>query len=375
MLQITRPTLLLDEQKCKRNIERMAEKAITLGVQLIPHMKTPQSHEIAGWCAELGLNAITVSSVKMAAYFAEEGWKDITIAFPVNLLEINEINRLLEMGVDLKLFVIDSKTAHKLGNELTRKVRIFIELDAGYNRTGIPTGDLKLIKTLAKCIVLEQKLDLYGIYCHPGDTYMTSDDEEIRSLWTDALKQLNSVKMELRKTYPDLKLRMGDTPGCSVVDRMEGVDEISAGNFIFFDLVMKYLKVCKEADIAVSMACPVVAKNAARKEILIHGGAVHFSKDHLFNRNGKKFYGEVVILMEDGWSASIEGIQLKSLSQEHGILSATSEVFETIELGDVLGILPVHSCLTANMMKSYITLDGRHVDHLEGRVPIHKLED
>lgn len=365
MIEITRPTLLLDENKCKRNIQRMTAKAKRLQVKLIPHMKTPQSLAVAGWCADEGVTAITVSSLKMAEYFARAGWKDITVAFPVNVLEIGVINQLLQMGVDLKLFLLDKVVARKLNDALTQPVKVLIELDAGYNRTGISTEKLEDIAALAKTIVGSDKLDLYGLYCHSGNTYQTHNIEEIRQIWAAAIRKMNMVRASLKTVQAELVVRMGDTPGCTLVEQMEGVDEISAGNFIFYDLVMNYLDVCNEEDIAVVMACPVVAKNSSRNEIVIHGGAVHFSKDHLFDEDQKKFFGEVVILAEEGWSPVIEGIRVKSLSQEHGVLVATDEIFAQVEIGDVLGVLPIHSCLTANLMKSYITLDGREIDHLE----------
>lgn len=365
MLEITRPTLLLDVNKCKRNIQRMTDKAERLQVKLIPHMKTPQSVEVAQWCADEGIEAVTVSSLKMAQYFAQAGWKDITVAFPVNVLEIDVINELLSMGVDLKLFLLDPEVARKLNDGVGRQVKVLIELDAGYNRTGISTEDLKSIEALARTIVEAENLSLYGLYCHPGNTYQTNNIEEIRQIWAAAIRKMNFVRASLNGIKSDLIVRMGDTPGCTLVEQMEGIDEISAGNFIFYDLVMNYLDVCNEEDIAVTMACPVVAKNSTRNEIVVHGGAVHFSKDHLFDSDQNKFFGEVVILEEDGWSSIIEGIRVKSLSQEHGILTANDEIFNQIQTGDVLGILPIHSCLTANLMKSYTTLEGKEIDHLE----------
>lgn len=365
MLEITRPTLLLDEQKCKRNIQHMTARAKRQGVKLIPHMKTPQSVEVARWCADEGVSAITVSSIKMALYFAKAGWKDITVAFPVNVLEIAVINEILSMGTDLKLFLLDEEVADKLNEGVNQKVNVLVELDAGYNRTGISTEDTEIILRLAQKIEEAEKLELYGLYCHPGNTYQTDNIEEIRQIWATAIRKMTSVRTVLKDVKADLIVRMGDTPGCTVVEQTEGVDEISAGNFIFYDLVMNYLDVCNEEDIAVAMACPVVAKNRERKEIVIHGGAVHFSKDHLFDADQRKFFGEVVILAEDGWSPIIQGIRLKSLSQEHGVLVATDEIFEKVQIGDVLGILPIHSCLTANLMKSYTTLDGKEIDHME----------
>jgi D-serine deaminase-like pyridoxal phosphate-dependent protein len=365
MLTITRPTLLLNEKQCKANIRKMVDKAKRLNVELVPHFKTHQSSEIGEWFRSAGVEAITVSSVKMAEFFAKEGWENITIAFPFNVLEIPVINQLLEKNITITLFAVNEFAVERLNQELIAPVNVFIELDAGYPRSGIPTDSMTEVNQLAKSIEKGKMTNLYGLYCHPGNTYQSNSIEEIRQIWTAGIKKVNTVKDNLGELGVELKIRMGDTPGCTVVENFEGVDEIGPGNFVFYDLVMNYLNVCSDDEIAVAVACPVVAKSAQRNEIIIHGGAVHFSKDHLFDGQEQKFFGEVVILEEEGWSSIIEGIKLTSLSQEHGILKVSAEIFEAIEVGDVLGILPIHSCLTANLMKSYLTFDGQVINHLE----------
>ena len=82
-LEITRPTLLLDRNKAVRNIKKMARKASSAAVRFRPHTKTHQSAEIASWFKPFGVESITVSSLDMALYFADHGWDDISIAFPV----------------------------------------------------------------------------------------------------------------------------------------------------------------------------------------------------------------------------------------------------------------------------------------------------
>ena len=236
-------------------------------------------------------------------------------------------------------------TVSRLNDELIAPVDVFIELDAGYGRSGISTEKVDHIKKVAEAVEQGQKTQLYGLYCHPGNTYHTNAKTEIVDIWADVIKKMQSVKAALSRISDTLKIRVGDTPGCAVVEDMQGVDEIGPGNFVFYDLVMNYLDVCTEKEIAVAMACPVVAKNEDRNEIIIHGGAVHFSKDHLFDANEEKFFGEVVVLEEQGWSSIIDGIKLVSLSQEHGVLKASNQVFNTIEVGDILGVLPIHSCL------------------------------
>ncbi len=365
MIAITRPTLLLNEKQCKINIQQMVDKAKRLNVQLVPHFKTHQSAEIGEWFKACGIESITVSSVKMAEFFARSGWKNITIAFPFNVHEIPAINKMLDQHVNLTLFVVNTEVVHRLNEELTAPANLFIEMDAGYGRSGVSTEDIAKVKELVGLIEAGSMTNLYGLYCHPGNTYHTNSVEEIKGIWAGVIKNILAVKTTLGVAGESLRIRVGDTPGCVLVEDMEGVDEIGPGNFVFYDLVMNYLDVCAESDIAVAMACPVVAKNESRNEIIIHGGAVHFSKDHLFDSNEEKFFGEVVVLEEEGWSPIVEGIKLVSLSQEHGVLRASAEVFEAIEVGDVLGVLPIHSCLTANLMKSYTTLNGQEIKHLE----------
>ena len=53
---ILKPTLLLDENTARANIQRMARKALSAGVQFRPHFKTHQSITIGSWFAEEGID-------------------------------------------------------------------------------------------------------------------------------------------------------------------------------------------------------------------------------------------------------------------------------------------------------------------------------
>lgn len=361
---ITRPTLILDVEKMKSNIDFMVDKGSRLNVKLVPHFKTHQSKEIGHYFLERDIQAIAVSSVLMAEYFVKNGWKDITIAFPFNRLEIPVINGFLKQGVKVKLLITDVETVAFLAEHLEGTVDLFIELDTGYNRSGVAVDDVVQIELIAKEMAKSTKTHFYGLYCHPGNTYHEDSLEAIKSLWADAIKKVNNVRDGLIVFSNDLLIRMGDTPGCRVVEEMGGVDEIGPGNFVFYDLVMNYLNVCDESDIAVAVACPIVAKHEGRKEIIIHGGAVHFSKDYLFDENEQKFFGEVVILSEAGWSNILPEAKLISVSQEHGILKVAQELFDELKVGDVVGILPIHSCLTANLMGEYLTFSSHRLEHM-----------
>ena len=94
----TRIIAEIDNEKLKSVItsgwdDKMLKKAESHKLIFRPHFKTHQSLEIGKWFKELGTNKITVSSLKMAEYFSCQ-WKDITVAFPLNILEMHTVNEL-----------------------------------------------------------------------------------------------------------------------------------------------------------------------------------------------------------------------------------------------------------------------------------------
>lgn len=134
--KITSPTLLLDKQLCLANIKMMSEKAKLNNLIFRPHFKTHQSIIIGNWFRKAGVQKITVSSIQMAEYFARENWKDITVAFPVNIREIEQINALAE-EIQLNLTIENIESVSFLEKNLRFPVKIFIKIDTGYHRTGI----------------------------------------------------------------------------------------------------------------------------------------------------------------------------------------------------------------------------------------------
>src|SRR6056297_1576906 len=154
--QVQRPSLVVNRERAEANIKTMAEKAARSGVMFRPHFKTHQSAHVADWFAACGVQVITVSSVRMALYFAAHGWKDITIAFPVNLREIDDINDLADK-VNLNLLVLSEAVTEKLASRLKTQVGLWIKIDVGYGRTGIPwdrTGDV--VKLAAQIVQAER---------------------------------------------------------------------------------------------------------------------------------------------------------------------------------------------------------------------------
>ena len=169
-MEIIRPTLVLDKQKCINNIEKMVLKAANHNLIFRPHLKTHQSKEIGEWLRNSGVDKITVSSVQMAKYFVEAGWKDITIAFPFNQLEIDEINDLAAR-IKLNILIIHADSVKFLKKHLKYEVGIFIKIDCGYHRTGIAAEDYDEIYSVTSMVNSVKKLKLKGFLTHSGHAY------------------------------------------------------------------------------------------------------------------------------------------------------------------------------------------------------------
>lgn len=362
MLSITSPTLVINETKVLANIKEMANKAKNAGVEFRPHFKTHQSKIISELFRQQGVTGITVSSIKMAHYFVEHGWLDVTIAFPFNILEIDLLNKL-SAKAKINILVVDGDVVRFLENKLDHKIYAYIELDSDTGRSGVPFKNKEQIQELITNIDLATNIEFAGFYTHVGHTYKCKSADQVRVLAEKVLIQLDTLHDEFYSS-----ICFGDTPSCSVLNSFGSVSQISPGNFVFYDWMQHQIGTCKKSDIAIALFCPVVAKFEGRKELLIHGGAVHLSKEYLIRENGEHYFGVVADKNENGWGTVLPQCYVKSISQEHGIVSCTDKFFDTVKVGDLLPILPVHSCLTADLMGSYLNLEGDRIDHLSSQL-------
>ncbi len=361
---LTEPTLLLDEKKCRDNIKRMYTRAKKAGVSFRPHFKTHQSHEVGRWFREEGVNKITVSSLRMAAYFAEDNWTDITVAFPINIREMNRINELARR-IRLNVLIENEESIQYLAQHLQHSVGAWLKIDIGYHRTGLHPRGVQRIRSLLKMMDHCDKIKIEGLLGHAGHSYKVRGRAAIHKVHVNSLTPIQPLKENLQRDYPQLLISVGDTPTCSWEQDFPGVDEIRPGNFVFYDLAQWRIGSCRLDQIAVAMACPIVAKHPERQQLVVYGGGVHFAKDQSLLLDGKTiYYGHVVPFQGGTWGLPNGQNYVASLSQEHGIIQVQSGTIDDYQVGDFITILPIHSCMAANAMKAYQTLDGEILSRL-----------
>ncbi len=365
LLELPTPALLLDRSVLERNLRAMSQRAHRLGVDLRPHLKTAKCHEIARRATRGHSGGITVSTLREAEYFAARGWKDliyaVTIA-PDKLSRVEALQGLHSAVVSLltdDLFVTQA-LADRVGATGGR-FSLFIEIDSGYHRSGVP-ADSELLITLARTIDGAEGLHLRGVLTHAGHSYgaegpaLAEIAEEERRAAVEAAVRLEDAGI------PCPVVSVGSTPTALSARSLEGVSEIRPGNYMFFDLSMCSRGLCELEDIAVSVLATVIAHQRREGHALVDAGALALSKDLSANRGGYRGVGYGLVPR----SVPIPELILPSVSQEQGKLRTRDGgpfPFDRLPIGSRVRLVPNHSCLTCAAYDRYAVVeDDRVID-------------
>ncbi|MDZ7719185.1 MAG: alanine racemase [Balneolaceae bacterium] len=342
------PFLVLDSKRCKRNIKRMAERADHANCVFRPHFKTHQSQTIGGWFRDAGVSGITVSSVSMANYFIDDGWDDITIAFPFFRQQTKALKKI-EHQASLRLFINSVEDLKFLNKELSKPFKFFIEIDPGTGRSGISHKDVDLISQLIDESDKQELSVFHGFYVHDGRTYTATSKNEIQKIINPTI----DILCDLKSKFPEAVISMGDTPSASTSGRLGELDEMTPGNFVFYDFMQVQIGSCTLDDVALYSILPIAQKIPDAGRTILHGGAVHLSKEFLQSNNLKNF-GQIINYSPNS-NISKTDLFISAISQEHGTIQGIPEVSEKV------WVCPIHSCLTANLYRQYFTIEGKSI--------------
>ena len=357
--KISHPTLIVDRDRVLANLRRMRAKADASCTRFRPHVKSHNSPRIAALYREVGVSEITVSSVEMARRFADAGWDDITIAFPLNVRALPELQRLaaaIHLGV-----LVDSIEAAAALEAVESPVDAWLDVDVGYGRTGIPWEDRDALARVLGAVLRSGRHRPRGVLTHAGHAYHVAEVAARLALWTEIIERMAAARDALvgPGATPALEISVGDTPTAGVIASFDGVDEARPGNFVLGDLQQHALSSSSSGDLALVVACPVVGVYPHRGELVIQGGAVHLSRDVASGPNGQPSYGQLAVVGLDSWNLlDASEAYVRGLSQEHGMIRCTREVLDRVRVGDLVFIVPAHVCLAANLIGEFVYLDS-----------------
>src|SRR5690606_30757372 len=97
---------------------------------------------------------------------------------------------------------------------------------------------------------------------------------------------------------------------------LDGVTEVRAGVFVFFDLVMNGLGVCDQSDIALSVLCTVIGHQKKKGWVITDGGWMAMSRDRGTAKQATD-QGYGVVCDYDG--TPIPDLVMRDANQEHGV--------------------------------------------------------
>lgn len=353
------PAAVIDLRRMQHNIARMQDRMNALGVRFRPHVKTSKCTPVARAQLAAGAQGITVSTLKEAAQFHADGIDDILYAVGMAPGKLPQALALRRRGCQLKIITDSAASAAAIvafGRAEGEVFEVLIEIDTDGHRSGIKPDEPALLEVART--LHDGGMRLGGVLTHAGSSYdldtpeaLTAMAEQERAGCVHAADRLRAAGL------PCPVVSVGSTPTALSATQLDGVTEVRAGVYVFFDLVMHNIGVCAPQDIALSVLTTVIGHQADKGWAIVDAGWMAMSRDRGTQKQKHDFgYGQVC----DANGTLLEDYVLSGANQEHGILSRAgapdADIVARFPLGARLRILPNHACATGAQFPEYHAL-------------------
>jgi D-serine deaminase-like pyridoxal phosphate-dependent protein len=351
--QLDTPSLIVDVDKLERNLRRMQDVANRSGVRLRPHTKTHKSPDIARMQVDIGAGGITVAKLSEALVMADAGFEDILITCPVyGQAKWEKIPALLDKAQ--ATFNLDSLEVAEglsaVGAKIGKRLRVYLEVDCGVGRCGVPTDERVL--PYAEAIAKMKGVELVGILAWGGQAYSAHTPTERKQIGTlegeIGVRVAKMVREHLGAEVPEVSI--GATPSAEFSAFVEGVTEIRPGSYVFGEINH------------IGTGCVTPQECSATVLTTI------FSRprpDHALCDAGSKGLIAEASHWDDypGYGYVLDhhpNVVVHRLNEEHGWLKV-SGASQSLKIGDRLRIIPNHTCPTVNLYDELVLHRGDEV--------------
>lgn len=355
------PALVLDRPRMRANCSRLAGKLSGFDVVLRPHVKTAKSPPVVEAMRPGPNTGITVSTLKEADYFFDAGIRDILYAVAVTPAKLAHVADLMRRGCAIKI-TLDSVQAARMVAENGRlhgvAFETLIEIDSDGHRAGLTPGDRDIVG-IGRILQEDVGSRLCGVMTHAGGSYDAEATEDIVRAAEHERRAVVETAEQLRAAgLPCSIVSVGSTPTAHFAERLDGVTEVRAGVYVFQDLVMAGLGVCRLEDIAISVLGCVIGHQPEKHWIIVDVGWMAVSRDRGTRaQTVDQGYGLVADLDGDIFGDLV----LEGVNQEHGIIADRDGGpidLSRFPVGTYLRVLPNHACATAAQHDRYLVVDG-----------------
>lgn len=348
--ELDTPLVAVHRGVLQANIDAMAAFAREQGVRLRPHLKTHKTAEIAQMQMMAGAAGLTCAKLGEAEVFLAAGFRDILIAYP--LVGKRKIGRLFELleahpGARLETLTDSAEHAAELSKAAVRHgvtLPLWIKVDSGLGRVGAAPG--RAAAELTQTAAAMPGLQVRGLMTHAGHAYGAADERAVREIGEQEARCLLATKEQI-ELQEDVEISVGSTPTVRVSGSVPGVTEIRPGNYVFCDATQVRLGAATPERCALRVFARVVSRPAPGR-LVIDAGAKTLALDRgAHGSDALAGYGMVV-----GHADAV----IERLSEEHGVMRVAAD--SALRVGDVIEIIPNHSCPVANLTDELYVLDA-----------------
>jgi D-serine deaminase-like pyridoxal phosphate-dependent protein len=358
------PAVLIEQSRVERNLDRMQAAARARGLRLRPHAKTHKSVTLAR--LQIGRGAVGICCAKLgeAEVFADAGIEDIRVPYPLNPANAERVLALLDR-THLS-FIVDhldvargwSRAIHGAG----RTVDVLVKVDVGFHRCGIDP-DAAGAKEFVVRVADMPGLRFRGLLSHAGHGYGATSEAEVEAVAATEARVLRDLAALVGGDGVLVEeISVGATPTARYSLRQPGITELRPGNYIYYDRTQVGLGAAAWSDCALTVLARVVSRPAADR-IVLDCGSKTLTNDLARAFGSAPGYGAVLQSLDA--DTPDEGLLVERLSEEHAVVKALGGE-SPLQPGDLVRVVPNHSCVVSNLMDAVWVVDGADVvDQLE----------
>ncbi|MCY3575557.1 MAG: alanine racemase [Chloroflexi bacterium] len=329
------PSVLIDMDIMERNIARMQARCDQLGISFRPHIKTHKIPDIARRQLAAGAVGIACQKVSEAEVFAAAGFRDIQI--PYNIVGARKTGRLAQLARKVKLSVtVDSRAVvdgiAAAAQKADAHIDMLVELVSLGERTGTTPADAL---SLAQHIAATDNLGFAGLMIYPSDA-------AIRPRLLETLNLLAAAGI------PVAVISGGGSGAIREAHLLPELTEMRVGTYVFYDWNSVSQGYTTFENCAMRLRATVVSAHEASRVILDAGS----KSIHSETVNGRFGYIE-----------EFPAARLRQVNEEHGYVDF-SACPSTPAVGDILHIIPVHTCVVTNLHNQVYGVRGGMIEQV-----------
>jgi D-serine deaminase-like pyridoxal phosphate-dependent protein len=322
---LTTPIVVIDEDIVAHNIGRVQTYMDDTGLSFRPHIKTHKIPDVARMQIEAGAKGINCQKISEAEVFADAGFDDILITY--NILGAEKLARLkmLSSKTRLRVTADNAQTVHGLAETFTaaHPLEVLVECDTGGQRCGVQSPDQ--VVELARIIADKPELHFAGILTYPA----SFGEQQAESFLSASIDKLNAAGL------PCPIVSYAGSPSLFNAHLVPSATEFRAGTYVYNDRSLIRAGHCTKEECAMTILVSVVSRPTQNRAVIDAGS--------------KTITSDLLRFDDFGMVLDYPDASIISLNEEHGIIDLTECPGKRPEIGEMLHIIPNHTCIISNM--------------------------